>query len=185
MSGAQFEDVRERATPYLINTLFDSVFTIMGIVVGSAFSSTIDVRGIVGTVLTASISLGVSSGFSVYEAETIQEEQRIDEIEEALLEDLEDTMIMEESRSVTLISSVVVFFTPIFSCLVTLIPFALVYLGLLSAPRSVYAALLIDLGLIFMAGLVFGGEKRLLKGVRMTVLGILVFLMGYALNNLL
>ena len=106
MSESLISDVKERAIPYIINTLFDSVFTIMGIVIGSAFSATIDIRAIIGTIITASLSLGVSSGFSVYEAETLQEEKRIDEIEEALLEDLENTVITEESMRVTLFSSV-------------------------------------------------------------------------------
>ncbi len=67
-----FDDIKERATPYIINTLFDAVFTIMGIVIGSSFSARLDLRSIIGTIITASLSLGVSSGFSVYEAEMLE-----------------------------------------------------------------------------------------------------------------
>ena len=179
------EDVRERAIPYIINTLFDAVFTIMGIVIGSAFSATLDLRSIIGTIITASLSLGVSSGFSVYEAETLQEEKRIDEIEEALLEDLDDTVIAEESKQVTLFSSVLVFMTPLLAGLATLVPFFLVYLGSIGINRGVTFAIIIDLSLIFISGYVFAVENRLFKGLRMMVLGLIVFAVGYLLNNLM
>lgn len=181
----RFRDVVTRGLPYLINTLFDSIFTILGIVVGGAFSSVIDIRAIIGTMTIASISLGVSSGFSVYEAETIQEERRISKIEEALLTDLEDTVITEKSKLVTILSAVLVFFTPLLTCVVTLIPFILVHFGLIGANRSILYAVAIDMLLLFFTGIVFGGERRLLKGIRMIVLGGLVFLLGLLLNRMM
>ena len=180
-----FEDVKERAGPYIINTLFDAVFTIMGIVIGTAFSARLDLRSIVGTIITASLSLGVSSGFSVYEAETIKEDKRIDGIEEALLEDLDDTVLIEKSKRVTQLSSVLVFVTPILVGLVTLVPFILVYTGTLSIENGVTTAIGIDLFLIFVTGYGFAIENKLMKGLRMMVLGMLVFLVGYLLNNLI
>jgi hypothetical protein len=134
--------------------------------------------------VTASISLGASSGFSVYEAESIQEEKRIDEIEEAMLEDLEDTMITVESRTITVFSSLLIFLIPLFVCMVTLIPFAFVLFGLVSVERSFIYIVIIDLSLIFLTGLAFGGEKRLFKGIRMTILGALIFLVGFLLNRM-
>ncbi len=177
-----FEDVKERAIPYIVNTLFDAVFTIMGVVIGTAFSARLDLRSIIGTIITVSISLGVSSGFSVYEAESLQEEKRF---EGALLEDLDDTMLSEESRSVTQLSSVLVFITPFLAGLITLVPFILVYNGILSIGNGVRIAIGIDLFLIFMTGYVFAIENKLMKGLRMMVLGLVVFLVGYLLNNLM
>jgi predicted membrane protein (TIGR00267 family) len=185
LSSSLFEDVKERAIPYIINTLFDAVFTIMGIVIGSAFSTTLDLRSIIGTIVTASLSLGVSSGFSVYEAETLEEEKRIDEIEEAMLENLDDTMIAEESKQVTLLSAGMVFFTPFMVGIATLVPFIMVYLGTLSINRGVAFSIGIDLFLIFLAGYVFALDNRLFKGIRMTVLGLVVFAVGYLLNNII
>ena len=113
MSRISYKLVISRGLPYLINTLFDGVFTILGIVIGSAFGSVIETRAIVGTIITASISLGTSSGFSVYEAETLQEEKRIDKIEEALLTNLENTLITEDSKMITILSLILVFLTPL------------------------------------------------------------------------
>ena len=185
MSDSLLYDVKERAIPYIINTLFDAVFTIMGIVIGSAFSATLNIRSIIVTIITASLSLGVSSGFSVYEAETLQEEKRIDEIEEALLEDLENTVITEESMQVTLLSSVLVFLTPLLAGLATLLPFSFVYLERIDIGMGVSLSIVIDLSLIFITGYVFAIENRLFKGLRMMVLGLIVFVVGYLLNNLM
>lgn len=182
---SRLDSVVSRGLPYIINTLFDSIFTILGIVVGGAFGSVIDIRAIIGTMVIASISLGVSSGFSVYEAETIQEERRINKIEEALLTDLENTFITEESKLVTVLSAVLVFFTPILTCITTLIPFFFVNFGLIGPNRSIIYAVIIDLLLLFTTGMVFGGERRLLKGIRMAVLGGLVFLLGLLLNRMM
>jgi predicted membrane protein (TIGR00267 family) len=184
LSKNRFSAVLSRGLPYLINTLFDVIFTILGIVVGNAFGSVIDTRAIIGTMVTASISLGVSSGFSVYEAESIQEEKRIDQIEEALLTDLEGTMITEESRAVTIFSALLVFLTPLFACMITLIPFAFVLYGIISIERSILYTVLIDLSLIFLSGLAFGGEKRIFKGIRMTILGTSIFIIGFLLNRI-
>jgi len=177
-----FEEIKERAVPYIINTLFDAVFTVMGIVIGSSFSARLDLKAIIGTIITASLSLGVSSGFSVYEAETLQEEKRIDEIEEALLEDLDGRVIAEKSRRVTLFSSTLVFITPLLAGVATLVPFLLVYLGTISVQMGVRIAIGVDLSLIFITGYVFAVENRLMKGLRMMVLGIGIFLIGYLLN---
>ena len=99
MSNKRFSDVLTRGFPYIINTLFDAIFTILGIVVGSSFGLSIDIRAITSTMVTASLSLGVSSGFSVYEAQSIQEDRRIDKIEEAMLTDLEGMRAARASAS--------------------------------------------------------------------------------------
>jgi hypothetical protein len=67
--------------------------------------------------------------------------------------------------------------------MVTLIPFMFAFFGLISIERSGLYSIVVDLILIFLSGLVFGGEKRLLKGIRMTALGGLIFLLGFLLNR--
>jgi VIT1/CCC1 family predicted Fe2+/Mn2+ transporter len=134
--------------------------------------------------ITASISLGLSSGFSVYEAQSIQEQKRIDKIEEAMLTDLEETVITEESNMLTILSAFLVFLTPLFACIFSLIPFVFVLLGFLSLENSVFVAIVIDLLIIFFSGLMFGGEKRLYRGIRMTILGGLILMVGFLLNRI-
>ena len=68
----EFSETYNKLKPYFINTVFDSAFTILGIIVGSAFSENFDYKIFLGTLLTGTFSLGISSGVSVYEAETLQ-----------------------------------------------------------------------------------------------------------------
>lgn len=184
LSNFKFKRILDKATPYLINTLFDAIFTILGILVGSSLGESFDIHLIVGTMITTSISLGVSSGYSVYEAELIQEEKRISEIEEALLTDLEGTVISQRSDNFIIFSSLIVFLTPLLACVINLFPIALNQLGIISNGSILNFIIFLDLVLIFFSGLFFGGEKRLLKGVRMTVLGSMVFIFGYLLKLL-
>jgi hypothetical protein len=106
-------------------------------------------------------------------------------IEEALLTDLEGTMITEESRTITIFSAFFVFITPLLACVLSLIPFLFTLIGVTNLEQSFIFIVGIDLSLIFLFGLAFGGEKRLLKGVRMTVFGVMIFLLGYLFNNLI
>ena len=157
-----FEEIKKRSAPYIINTLYDAVFTVMGIVIGSTFSATLDLKSIIGTIITVSLSLGVSSGFRVYEAE-----------------------IQREERRVTLFSSTLVFLTPLLAGITTLIPFILVYLGTISIQMGVRLGIAVDLFLIFITGYVFAVENRLMKGLRMMILGFGVFIIGYLLNSIM
>ena len=69
---------------FLSNTVFDSTFMLLGVVIGSAFSEDADLRVILTTMLVSSLSLGISTGVSVYEAETLEQDKRISELEQAL-----------------------------------------------------------------------------------------------------
>jgi hypothetical protein len=60
---------------FLINTLFDSTFMQLGIIMGSAFAASADLRLTIGTLVASSVALGISTGVSVYESETLEREK--------------------------------------------------------------------------------------------------------------
>ncbi len=59
---------------YFVNTIFDSTFVILGVIIGSAFSPDPSYDLVIATILTSSFALGISTGVSVYEAETMEAE---------------------------------------------------------------------------------------------------------------
>ncbi len=63
---------------YLVNTIFDSTFVMLGIIIGSAFTSDPNIRLTVVTMLTSSVALGISTGVSTYEAENLEQNKRLD-----------------------------------------------------------------------------------------------------------
>jgi hypothetical protein len=74
---------------FFINTLFDSTFMLLGIIVGSAFAgAAAGLNVIIITMLTTSLALGISTGVSVYEAESLEQERKIADLEKALFTDL-------------------------------------------------------------------------------------------------
>lgn len=62
---------------------------------GSAFSDNPDIEVIVGTMLTTSLALGISTGVSVYEAESLERGIRIAQLEKAMIRRLDETMIAQ------------------------------------------------------------------------------------------
>ncbi len=80
---------------FFINTLFDSTFMLVGVIMGSAFSDNPDIEVIVGTMLTTSLALGISTGVSVYEAESLERGIRIAQLEKAMIRRLDETMIAQ------------------------------------------------------------------------------------------
>ena len=116
---------------FFINTLFDSTFMLLGIIVGSAFAGHVALNVIVVTMLTTSLALGISTGVSVYEAESLEQERKIADLEKALFTDLQDTSIHKTAKYTILIATLINFATPLFSCAVTITPFILVATGIL------------------------------------------------------
>jgi hypothetical protein len=82
---------------FFINTIFDSTFTVLGIVSGSAFAG--DSTTVLITLFTSCVALGFSSGISVYEAKVLEGERSINEIEKAMITDLKNTVLSDNVKN--------------------------------------------------------------------------------------
>ncbi|MCK5563286.1 hypothetical protein KAI30_03855, partial [Candidatus Bathyarchaeota archaeon] len=90
-----------------INTLFDSTFMLLGIIIGFASLSNPDPSVILATMVSTSIALGISTGVSMYESESMERERRIVELEKALFRELDNTKIEEDAKTATFIISLI------------------------------------------------------------------------------
>lgn len=170
---------------FFINTLFDSTFMLLGIIVGSAFSGIPNLNVIMVTMLTTSLALGISTGVSVYEAESLEQERKISDLEKALFTDLQDTNIEKTAKYTTLLATLINFATPLFSCAITITPFVFATLGLLHLDVAGWTSVALALGTLFSAGVYMGQIGKTnpyKKGLRMVAFGILAFIIGYLLN---
>jgi predicted membrane protein (TIGR00267 family) len=174
---------------FFINTLFDSTFMLLGIIVGSAFAgAAIGLNVIIITMLTTSLALGISTGVSVYEAESLEQERKIADLEKALFTDLDDTSIQKTAKYTILIATLINFATPLFSCAVTITPFILVAMGILSLNIAGWISVVLALSTLFGAGVYMGRIGKTnpyKKGLRMVAFGVLAFAIGFLLNLLL
>jgi len=174
---------------FFINTLFDSTFMLLGIVVGSAFAGiAAGLNIIILTMLTTSLALGISTGVSVYEAESLEQERKIAELEKALFTDLKDTSIQKTSKNTIIIVTLINFATPLFSCALTITPFVLVATGILSLDMAGWISVVLALSTLFGAGVYMGRIGKTnpyKKGLRMVAFGVLAFVIGFLLNLLI
>ncbi len=179
------EDVGPIIRRFFLNTLFDSTFMLLGIVVGTAFAATGTLGVVVVTMLTTSLALGVSSGISVYEADSLERERKIAELEKALFRDLSGTRIEKAARSVAVLIALVNFLTPLISCAVTITPFLLVAANILEITVASWVSVTLSLSTLFIAGVYMGRIGKTnpwTKGFRMVIFGSLAFALGYVLN---
>ena len=173
---------------FFINTLFDSTFMLLGIIVGSAFAGDAGLHIIIVTMLTTSIALGISTGVSVYEAESLEQEHKISDLEKALFTDLDDTSIQKTAKYTILLATIINFATPLFSCAVTITPFILATTGILHADIAGWISVALALSTLFGAGVYMGRIGKTnpyKKGLRMVAFGVLAFAIGFLLNLLI
>ncbi len=170
---------------YFVNTIFDSTFVILGVIIGSAFSSDPHISVVIATILTSSVALGISTGVSVYEAEKLEQSIRIAEIERAMLRKLDHTTIERTSRvSVTLIA-LVNMLAPVMACALTVTPFLV--LGGDDIRLAAEVSIGLAITLLFVTGFVIGrmGERNpFYYGVRMAGAGVMAFIICFLVESL-
>ena len=173
---------------FLINTLFDSTFMQLGIIIGSAFATNPDLRLILGTLVASSVALGISTGVSVYESETLERERKVAELEKALFRKLDNTMITKNYKTYAIILAVVNFFTPLMCCSIIIIPLLLATIQLLETTTASWISVTLALGILFVAGTYMGRlgkQNPLIKGLRMVIFGVAAFLIGFLIQILI
>lgn len=173
---------------FFINTLFDSTFMQMGIIIGSTFAANPDLRVVIGTLMSSSVALGISSGVSVYESEKLERERRVAELEKALFRNLDHTMITENYKTYAIVLSIVNFLTPLVCCGIVVIPLILAMFKLTSIAIASWASILLALGILFAAGTYLGRLGRqspFIKGLRMIAFGVIAFVAGFLIQTLI
>ena len=173
---------------FFINTLFDSTFMLLGVVIASAFEGTPDLHLVLGTLVASSASLGISSGVSVYESETLELDRRIVELEKALFRNLDNTMISENHKSSARMIATVNFLTPLICCGIVSVPLLLATGNLLDSVSASWVSTVLALSILFVAGTFLGrrGKKNaFLKGLRMLIFGIIAFLLSFLIQILI
>lgn len=185
MKDREFGSILRR---FFINTLFDSTFMQIGIIVGSAFAANQDLHLIMRTLVASSIALGISTGVSTYESEKLERMIKITELEKAMFRKLDKTVISERDRTSVFMISIINFLTPLLCCCILLIPLFLSLHGFLSITVSSLVSITLALGILFIAGTYLGrlgNRNPLMKGLRMVVFGTLAFIIGFLIQRLI
>jgi predicted membrane protein (TIGR00267 family) len=160
---------------------------LVGIIVGASFATEANLRVIIVTMVTTSLALGISTGVSVFEAESLEQERKISELERALFRGLSGTKIEKSSKSIIMLAALINFLTPPFSCAVTISPFVLAALNIVEVDVASWISVTLAFIILFIAGVYMGrlGKKNpWIKGLRMVGFGLAAFIIGVLLDTL-
>jgi len=169
---------------YFVNTMFDSTFAVLGIIIGSALSFDADKGLVVATIITSCVALAISTGTSVYEAETLEQSRRMDEIGRAMLRPVEETNLGKASKASAALIALFNSIAPLVSGAIIVSPFLLLDEGTILVAAEVAIALAIVL--LFITGFIMGriSEKNpWWKGLRMALVGLGAFVVCYLIGG--
>jgi predicted membrane protein (TIGR00267 family) len=139
---------------YFVNTMFDSTFVMLGIIIAGAFNEDPNLRVVIATILASAVALGISTGVSVFEAENLEQGRRVGEIEKAMLRSMEETHIGRSSRSSIYLIALVNFMAPIITGTVILAPFLL--FSAIDIKTAAWTAVGLAITLLFLTGYFMG-----------------------------
>jgi len=169
---------------YFVNTMFDACFVILGIIIGSALSPHANTQLVLTTILTSSVALAISTGSSVYEAERLEQDRRMDEISRAMLSRVHDTNLGKSSRASIILIAVVNSLAPLLAGAVALTPFLV--LPSTSITEAAEIAIGLVIALLFITGFIMGrlSERNpWIKGTRMAAIGLVAFFICYLIGG--
>jgi predicted membrane protein (TIGR00267 family) len=169
---------------YFAMNAFDGAMTSLGVVMGAYLSHIHEPRSIMGVILTSGIAMMISGFSGTYMTESAERNRSLNELEDAMLVNLDDTLYGRASRFVSLFAALVDGLAPFIAAIPSLVPF-LVVPGLLAIETGYMASVAASLVTLFTLGVYLGkisGENILVNGVKMVLAGIAVALIALVLN---
>ena len=169
---------------YFAMNAFDGAMTSLGVVMGSWMGDISDPRSIIGVILTSGVAMMVSGFSGTYMTESAERNHSLNELEDAMLVNLDNTIYGQAGRFVSIFAALVDGSAPFFASVPAVIPFLLVpsALGIQSAFLiSIFASMLT----LFALGVYLGtisGENFLVSGAKMVISGVAVAIIALLIN---
>ena len=184
----RYSDSAEYPRRYAVMNAFDGVITILGIILGSKLLGSAEAGQIVAAGVGALIAMGVSGASGTYITEMAEQERKIKELQDAMLTNLEGTILVKAHREAAIISALVDSAAAIFAGLLAISPYFLTVAGYLSGVIAFYASLIVSLSLLFVLGVFLGkvaSQNLLFSGLKALSIGCLTLLVLLLLNLIL
>ena len=184
----RYSESAEYPRRYAVMNAFDGVITILGIILGSKLLGSAEPGQIVAASVGALIAMGVSGASGTYITEMAEQERKIKELQDAMLTNLEGTILVKAHREAAVISALVDSAAAIFAGLLAVAPYILTVAGYLSEVAAFYSSLIISLSLLFTLGVFLGkvaGRSLLFSGLKALGIGCLTLLFLLLLNLIL
>ena len=177
MTGAQ-KIIRR----YFAMNAFDGAMTSLGVVMGSWLSGITTPASVISVILTSGVAMMVSGFSGTYMTESAERNHSLNELEDAMLVDLDDTIYGKAGRFVSVFAAVVDGSAPFLASIPAVIPFLMTSL----ATQTMFImSSVASLMTLFALGVYLGtisGENIIYSGAKMVVSGIAVALIALLLN---
>ncbi|TFG57348.1 MAG: hypothetical protein E4H30_00735 [Methanomassiliicoccus sp.] len=165
---------------YFINTMFDTTFVVLGIIIGTALTADAERGLVISTIITSCVALSISTGTSVYEAESLEQARRLDEIGRAMLRPVEDTNLGKASKASAIIIAVLNSLAPLMASAIIVSPF--LFMGGDTLVAAAGTSLVLAIAILFVTGFFMGRMSERnpwWKGLRMAMVGLFAFVICY------
>jgi len=169
---------------YFAMNAFDGAMTSLGVVIGAYLSQIHEPRSVVGVIITSGIAMMVSGFSGTYMTERAERSHSLNELEDAMLINLDDTVYGRASRFISVFAALVDGSAPFIASIPSLTPFLLVP-GLIDIGRAFIVSMGASLLTLFILGVYLGrisGENILYSGLKMVVSGAAVAVIALLLN---
>jgi predicted membrane protein (TIGR00267 family) len=164
------------ARRYFVTNGFDGALTMLGLIMGFYATGGVPVPIAISACLGAAIALTVSGLSSAYVSESAERERELQELERALVRDLEDTAHGSAARLVPLLIAAVNGLAPLLMALVVITPLWLVDAGVSLPLGPLESSIVVAFATLFLLGAFLGsisGRFWLWSGLRTLVIALL------------
>ncbi len=179
--------VSEIARRYFVMNAFDGAVTTLGVLIGALIGGGLSPKIILAAGMGAGIAMGVSGFFGAYLAEEAERSRSIRELERAMYVNLNNSIIERAAKVAALTAALIDALSPMMATTVSLIPFALAVMGMITAWQALISSIALILCLLAMLGLMLGkisGERIIFYSLATTCAGILTGILGFILHVL-
>ncbi len=173
------------ARRYFVKNGFDGSMTMLGIIVGSWVVAVERPEIIVTTGLGACLAMGISGLFGAYMTERAERKRDLKALENAMLTNLDGSVLADASSFVSFYAAVVDGGSPILTAVISLLPFAFVLGNLMVIWDAYTLSFILTLVTLFSLGMYLGRiakENVLLYGVQTLAAGVITVVIALLLG---
>ncbi len=174
---AEISKMSEVARRYAVTNSFDSLLTMLGVLMGSFISGLKEPSTIANTILGGAVAILISGIIGTYITERAERASRIKELEGAVLMELDKTLVGRAESISAVMVALVSGAVPFLIMILILAPFYLSVQGLISTFDSYVISMIEALSILFLLGAFLGslsGENKLLYGAILVGMGVLI-----------
>jgi predicted membrane protein (TIGR00267 family) len=171
---------------YFVVNGFDGALTMLGLMIGFAFSRSADLSVLINVCLGAAVALGMSGLTSAYISETAERQRSLSKLEDAMVCDLGESDHAKAAKYTPILVALVNGSAPLLICLFILMPLWLADAGIWLPMEPLYCAMFMALVMVFLLGVFLGriaGTWWLRSGIETMILAVITATLIYLITG--